>query len=114
MFTDIRRICERPDAEDREWFPELAGQRLADALDFAMRNFKDESFIAQYLSPRLIREFRLFAVADHRSEETLVVDSIHDDHGYRQVRRLLARQHGRETRSPTCRSCATTATATVP
>ncbi len=100
MFTDIRRICERPDAEDREWFPELAGSDWRTALDFAMRNFKDESFIAQYLSPRLIREFRLFAVADHRSEETLVVDSIHDDHGYRQVRRLLARQHGQETRVP--------------
>jgi len=100
MFTDIRRICERPDAEDREWFPELAGSDWRRSLDFAMRNFKDESFIAQYLSPRLIREFRLFAVADHRSEETLRVDSIHDDHGYRRVRRLLARQHAQELRVP--------------
>ena len=69
----------RADAEDRTWFPDLAGSDWQRALDFAMRNFKDESFIAQYLSPRLIRELRLFAVADHRSEITLKVDSIHDD-----------------------------------
>src|SRR4029453_3647726 len=65
-----------------------------------MRNFKDESFIAQYLSPRLIRELRLFAVADHRSESSLKVDSIHDDAGYRRVRKLLAQQHAHEERVP--------------
>ena len=35
-----------------------------------MRNFKDERFIGQYLSPRLIREFRLFAIADHAAKST--------------------------------------------
>ena len=100
MFADLRRICETPDAEDREWFPELAGSDWHRTLDFAMRNFRDESFVAQYLSPRLIREFHLFAVADHRSEETLHVDSIHDDRGYRRVRRLLARQYAQELRVP--------------
>ena len=82
------------------WFPDLAGSDWQRALDFAMRNFKDESFIAQYLSPRLIRELRLFAVADHRSESTLKVDSIHDDAGYRRVRKLLAQQHSHEERVP--------------
>ena len=100
MFSDIRRICEAPTDEDRAWFPELAGSDWQKALDFAMRNFKDESFIAQYLSPRLIRELRLFAVADHRSESTLKVDSIHDDAGYRRVRKLLAQQHSHEERVP--------------
>jgi len=64
MMNDIRRISTEPTAEDREWFPDLAGSDWRGALDFAMRNFKDESFIAQYLSPRLIREFHLFAIAD--------------------------------------------------
>ena len=58
-----------------------------------MRNFKDESFIAQYLSPKLIRDFCLFAVADHAANDHLRVDSIHDDDGYRRVRQLLALQH---------------------
>jgi spore cortex formation protein SpoVR/YcgB (stage V sporulation) len=100
MFTDLRRICERPDAEDRQWFPQLAGSDWKTTLDFAMRNFKDESFISQYLSPRLIREFRLFAIADHESASELNVDCIHDEAGYRKVRKLLARQNSLEERVP--------------
>jgi stage V sporulation protein R len=88
------------DAEDREWFPQLVGTDWKATLDFAMRNFKDESFIAQYLSPRLIREFHLFAVADHVAEDTLHVDCIHDERGYRRVRKLLAQQHAQELRVP--------------
>jgi stage V sporulation protein R len=93
MMQDIRRICEAPTDEDRQWFPEIAGGDWLKTLDFAMRNFKDESFIAQYLSPKLIRDFRLFAVADHAANDHLLVDSIHDDDGYRRVRQLLALQH---------------------
>ena len=100
MMRDIRRVCEQPTEEDRAWFPQLAGTDWVKQLDFAMRNFKDESFIAQYLSPRLIREFRLFAVADHAREEALEIDSIHDDAGYRRVRHLLAEQNKRETMVP--------------
>jgi len=100
MFSDLRRICEQPDDEDREWFPQLAGSAWKVTLDFAMRNFKDESFIAQYLSPRLIREFRLFAIADHESERDLGVDCIHDEAGYARLRKLLARQHSLEERVP--------------
>jgi stage V sporulation protein R len=93
MMQDIRRICEAPTEEDRRWFPEFAGGDWLKTLDFAMRNFKDESFIGQYLSPKLIRDFRLFAVADHARNDELIVDSIHDDDGYRRVRQLLALQH---------------------
>jgi len=100
MFADLKRICESPDAEDRQWFPQLAGTDWLKTLDFAMRNFKDESFIAQYLSPRLMREFRLFAVADHAEEQTLFVDSIHDEAGYRRLRKLLSQQHTQEIRVP--------------
>ena len=100
VFSDLRRMCEAPTAEDRTWFPDIAGGDWQKVLDFAMRNFKDESFIAQYLSPRLIRDLRFFAIADHREEETLKVDSIHDDHGYRRVRKLLAQQHSNDERIP--------------
>jgi stage V sporulation protein R len=100
MFSDLRRMCEAPTDEDRVWFPEIAGRDWRKTLDFAMRNFKDESFIAQYLSPRLIRELRLFAVADHRAESTLKVECIHDEPGYRRVRKLLAQQHAHEQRVP--------------
>jgi stage V sporulation protein R len=100
MMSDLRRIAEAPTDEDREWFPELAGADWLKVLDFAMRNFKDESFIAQYLSPKLIREFRLFTISDRAGDPELEVDSIHDEHGYRRVRRMLADQYKRENRLP--------------
>ncbi len=97
IFTDIRRICEHPTEEDKLWFPEMAGKKnWLMYLDHAMRNFKDESFIRQFLSPKVIRDFRLFALADYESESDLIVDSIHNNEGYRRVRTLLANQYARE------------------
>ena len=52
------------------------------------------------MSPRLIRGFHLFAIADHAGEDELVVDSIHDERGYKRVRKLLAQQHAQEVRVP--------------
>jgi spore cortex formation protein SpoVR/YcgB (stage V sporulation) len=100
MMCDIRRICEAPTQEDRDWFPEIAGGDWHKVLDFAMRNYKDESFIGQFLSPRLMREFHLFAVADHEDEDDLVVDSIHNEQGFRRLRRLLAAQYNRDQSMP--------------
>jgi stage V sporulation protein R len=100
MFRDIRRICEHPTAEDQRWFPEIAGSDWVKTLDFAMRNFKDESFIAQYLSPRLIREMKLFTVLDDDAEDTLEIAAIHDENGYRKVRQLLAEQYNLGHREP--------------
>ena len=65
-----------------------------------MRNFKDESFIGQYLSPHLMREMRLFAVHDDASERELVVSEIHDENGYRNLRQLLSQQYDLGSREP--------------
>ena len=48
MFSDLRRIAEEPTEEDKIWFPDIAGSNWQETLDFAMRNFKDESFIQQH------------------------------------------------------------------
>ena len=100
MYTDIKRICEHPTAEDREWFPQLAGTPWLPALHHAMRNFKDESFIGQYLSPKVIRDLRLFAILDDEHEEHLKVAAIHDGGGYRHVREALSRQYDLSSREP--------------
>ncbi|MEH6461981.1 SpoVR family protein [Chitinimonas sp. JJ19] len=100
MYTDIKRICEHPTEEDRHWFPDLAGTAWRPALEFAMKNFKDESFIAQYLSPKLIRDFRLFAVKDDDQEAQLEVSAIHNEDGYRDIRRKLADQYNLGNREP--------------
>ena len=94
MMEDIARIATAPDAEDRDWFPDIAGRGDANAvLREAWANHRDDSFIAQYLSPRLMRRLRLFHLIDDEGEEDLRVDAIHDERGYQRVRRALARQY---------------------
>ena len=100
MYTDIQRICEHPTEEDRQWFPDIAGKPWLPVLDHAMRNFKDESFIGQYLSPKLMRELRLFAITDDEKQKELEVSAIHDDAGYRRVRESLSRQYDLGQREP--------------
>ena len=93
MFTDIRRICEHPTAEDKEWFPDLAGSNWLETLHFAMQNFKDESFISQYLSPKVIRDFHLFAIVDDDEAASLEVAAIHNAEGYLKIRQMLSQQY---------------------
>ena len=100
MWQDIKRICEAPTDEDRDWFPEIAGSDWQDTFDFAMRSFKDESFIAQYLSPKLMREFGFFAVIDDEAQPKLGVSAIHDESGYRMIRETLSEQYNLASREP--------------
>jgi len=100
MYTDIKRICDAPTVEDRDWFPDIAGKPWLPVLDHAMRNFKDESFIGQYLSPKLMRDMRLFAISDDEKQSELEVSAIHDENGYRRVRESLSRQYDLGSREP--------------
>lgn len=95
MFMDIKRICEHPTEEDKKWFPYLAGTPWLPAIKNAVENFKDESFILQYLSPHLIRRFGFFALLDDENEDEYHVTAIHDDEGYKYIREKLAGQYER-------------------
>ena len=100
IFSDLRRLCEAPMEEDRHWFPDIAGSDWRETLEFAMKNFKDESFIQQFLSPRVIRDLKLFMVVDDDQEEMLEVSAIHDERGYRRIREALATQYALSVREP--------------
>ncbi|QCF25035.1 SpoVR family protein [Hydrocarboniclastica marina] len=100
IYSDLRRICEAPTDEDRHWFPDIAGGDWVEVLHFAMKNFKDESFILQFLSPKVIRDLKLFAIADDDQEPTYNVSAIHDEAGYRLIREKLARQYNLSYREP--------------
>lgn len=93
MFMDIRRICEEPTSEDKQWFPEIAGSNWLDTLHFAMKNFKDESFISQFLSPKLMRDFRLFHLHDNVKKSYIEVGAIHNNNGYQKIRSMLSNQY---------------------
>lgn len=91
MMTDIKRICENPTDEDREWFPDIAGDGdWRGVLRDAWANYRDESFIQQFLSPHLMRELRLFSLTDKERDSHYTISAIHNERGYRRVREQLA------------------------
>lgn len=100
MMTDIRRICEDPTDEDRHWFPDIAGSDWNKTLHFAMQNFKDESFIGQYLSPKVIRDFKLFSILDDYEDTEIAVTSIHNETGYQYIRQVLSEQYNLGSNEP--------------
>ena len=93
MFQDIKRICQSPTEEDKYWFPDIAGSDWLETLHFAMRDFKDESFISQFLSPKVMRDFRLFTVLDDDRHNYLEISAIHNEEGYREIRNRLSSQY---------------------
>ena len=93
MFQDIKRICQSPTEEDRYWFPDIAGSDWLETLHFAMRDFKDESFISQFLSPKIMRDFRFFTVLDDDHNNYLEISAIHNEEGYREIRSKLSAQY---------------------
>ncbi|MEM6691208.1 MAG: SpoVR family protein, partial [Planctomycetota bacterium] len=101
MMRDIERICVDPDDEDHHWFPDIAGCGEAWAvLRNAWAEYRDESFILQFLSPRLIREMHLFAVSDRGEMPFLRVNAIHDEVGYRDIRSQLASMYDLSNQTP--------------
>lgn len=94
MMQDIKRICTDPEPEDSEWFPQIAGNGdWRGTLKDAWANFRDESFIRQYLSPHLIRKMKLFAITDDASDKHYTISAIHDEHGYDKIRERLAHSY---------------------
>ena len=94
MMKDIERICHEPTEEDRQWFKDIAGcGDHMNVLRDVWANYRDESFVLQYLSPRLVRHFGMFHVTDNADDPHLKVEAIHDERGYRNIKRALARHY---------------------
>jgi len=91
ISNDMVRICENPTEEDRRWFPDFAGNNdVFGTLRRAWTEYRDESFIRQFLSPQVMRDLKMFRLEDDFSEDYYLVDAIHNDEGYRQIRSALA------------------------
>ena len=105
VFADKNTVifyeqCEHPTEEDKRWFPQYAGTNWLDTLHFAMQNFKDESFISQFLSPKLMRDFKLFTIVDNANNDHLEIGAIHNDNGYKKLRESLSAQYNLSNHEP--------------
>lgn len=96
IFNDLKRISLNPTDEDKKWFPDIAGNpNWQETFRYIVENFKDETFILQYLSPKVIRDMRLFLIDDIQSSDTYEVTAIHNDRGYKKIRESLSEFYNR-------------------
>ncbi|CAG7580115.1 MAG: putative hydrolase [uncultured marine phage] len=96
IISDVKRICEEPTDEDKEWFPELIGKDFKEEFKNIIENYKDDSFIMQYLSPKVMREMRMFTIEDKQSDDKFyTVGSIHNNKGYKKIREDLSNYYNR-------------------
>lgn len=93
MFKDIKRICENPTEEDKRWFPDIAGSNWVETINYAVENYKDESFILQFLSPKIVRDFKLFALENEASKDYVKITAIQDDENFKYIRDKLSQQY---------------------
>lgn len=93
ILRDIRRVCENPDDEDREWFPDIAGTDWRPVIRDIAANYRDESAIRQFLGPKVMRDWKMFTLEDKEKELTYKVAAIHNENGYKQIRKNLADSH---------------------
>lgn len=78
IFRDVRRICEFPTDEDRQYFPDIAGKNWIEVINDIVENYNDQTFILQFLSPKVIRDLKLFI--EHITESVQHVDSSGDSY----------------------------------
>jgi spore cortex formation protein SpoVR/YcgB (stage V sporulation) len=96
IFQDLKRMSLNPTKEDIEWFPKLAGKGdWIEQFRYIVENFKDETFVLQYLSPKVIRDMKLFRIDDGQGKTHYEISAIHNEDGYKRVRQSLSEQYNR-------------------
>lgn len=93
MFMDIKRMSENPTDEDREFFPHVAGGDWVENILYAAENFRDKSFILQYLSPAVIRKWRMFEITNNEEDDYVSVTGIQNAKHFNQIRETLSHQY---------------------
>ncbi len=90
ILKDIQRVCTEPDEEDKQWFPHLADTDWRITIKDIAANYRDESAILQFLGPKVIRDQGMFNLHDEIHYDNYLVTSIHNERGYKKIRKNLA------------------------
>lgn len=97
MMIDIKRICTNPTEEDQKWFGHLGicGSNWLDTIKQIVANYRDESFVLQFLSPKVIRDLGLFNIRlDSKGcPDFAEVVAVQDDEDILAVREALSAQY---------------------
>jgi spore cortex formation protein SpoVR/YcgB (stage V sporulation) len=96
ILMDLKRMSIEPTDEDKKWFPDIAGkENWKELFLYIVDNFKDDTFILQYLSPKVIRDMKLFEISDKKEDKHYEVSHIHDEYGYKSIRKSLSESYNR-------------------
>ena len=90
ILKDIQRVCSEPDEEDKHWFPHLVDTDWRITIKDIVANYRDESAILQFLGPKVIRDQGMFNLHDEVHYDDYRVTSIHNDRGYKNIRKSLS------------------------
>jgi stage V sporulation protein R len=93
MFMDIKRMCENPTDEDRDYVGHVAGQDWRETILDAVANYRDESFVSQFLSPRIVKKWQMFKVDDMEGSDRHNVIAIQNKSHFHEIRQSLAKQY---------------------
>lgn len=101
IFRDIERICKNPTAEDKYWFPEFAGEEdWMEVCKEAVELYRDDSFIAKFLSPKVIRDFRMVSILDDADDDHYHVVGDSTEENYREIKQQVADSYKPERHTP--------------
>jgi len=90
ILKDIQRVCDKPDQEDKDWFPHLADTDWRITIKDIVANYRDESAILQFMGPKVMRDQGMFNLHDEVHYDDYIVTSIHDERGYKKIRKNLS------------------------
>jgi spore cortex formation protein SpoVR/YcgB (stage V sporulation) len=99
-WNEIKRVCEKPTAEDREYLPDIAGKDWLETFHDTMQNYRDESFLLQFLTPRLVRDFKMMNIQTREGLDHWVVSDTAGNESFKSIRSQLSAAYRLEASMP--------------
>jgi stage V sporulation protein R len=99
-WNEIKRVCESPTDEDREYLPDIAGKDWLETFHDTMQNYRDESFLLQFLTPKLVRDFRFMNIQSREGLDHWTVNHTAGPEDFKAIRSELSAGYRLETSMP--------------
>lgn len=100
MMNDLKRMCLNPDKEDLYYFPDICNTDWKTTLQDVVRNYRDESFVMQFLSPKVARKFNLFSIETDEELPYHNVVNVDPEDDLMNLRKVLSAQYDLSKRVP--------------
>lgn len=92
IFFDIKRMCENPTQEDIDFNPYICNTNYKETIKYIISCYNDETFILDFLSPKVIRDMKMFHLTEH-NDDYYLVENISTEDSYKTIRKELANQY---------------------